>query len=63
MARRASSAFTSEGVAPSGKPITVHTTGEAPRSRSAQRRTCTGLTQTEAKPYLRASSQSLSMSA
>ncbi len=43
--------------------MTVHTTEDAPRSRSAQRRTCIGFTQTEAKPYFLASSQSRSMSA
>ena len=37
--------------------MTVHTTDDEPRRRSAQRRTCIGFTHTEAKPYFFASSQ------
>ncbi len=62
MARRASSALFSAGVAPSGKPTTVQTTEELRARRAAQRRTKIGLTQTDAKLNCAASSQSLSMS-
>ena len=62
-ARRASKAFTSEGVAPKGKPMTEATATSVSRSRTAARRTQVGLTQTEAKWCSAASSQSLSMSA
>ena len=62
MARRASSALISDGVAPSGKPTTVQTSGDRPRGAAAQRLTWIGFTQTEAKPYCAASSQSLSIS-
>src|ERR1035438_1517865 len=61
-ARRASSAFISLGMAPSGKPTTVHTTEELPARRATQRLTKTGLTHTDAKPNWAASSQSWSMS-
>src|ERR1017187_6236299 len=62
MARRASSAFISLGMAPSGNPTTVQTTEELPARRAAQRLTKTGLTHTDAKPNWAASSQSWSMS-
>ena len=62
MARRASSALFSPGVAPSGKPTTVQTTEELRARRAAQRLTKIGLTQTDAKPNCAASSQSWSIS-
>ncbi|GAT38310.1 deoxyribose-phosphate aldolase [Listeria monocytogenes] len=50
-----SNAFTSGVFAPSGKPITVHTTDSAPASCSADSFTQVGFTHTEAKPYSLAS--------
>ncbi len=51
----ASKALDSGEVAPSGNPTTVHTSTSEPLSSSAHSLTHEGLTQTDAKPYLRAS--------
>ncbi len=63
IARRASKALISVGVAPNGKPTTEATPTSVSRRSSAARRTQVGLTQTAAKRYSAASAQSRSMSA
>jgi hypothetical protein len=57
-ASRASYAFAVGVTAPSGKPTTAHTITPEPRSWVLQNGTQVVFTHTEAKPYLRASSQS-----
>ena len=54
----ASKTFAAVLIAPRGKPITVQTATSVPFSKSAQRDTQQGLTQTEAKPYSAASAHS-----
>lgn len=59
MASAASAHLLAVVVAPNGKPTTVQTLTAEPRSSRATRGTQYGLTQTEAKTYLRASAQIL----
>ena len=62
IASRASYAFALVVAAPSGKPTTATVMTPLPRSSSLQSRTLAEFTHTDAKPYVRASSHSVTTS-